>query len=242
MRSFLAIGFLVLISYSINAQTWNVISKLEARTILDQVADWYSEHQNFSVPVSHASFANYSTAIPHEHFDGNIVCKGIMYHSKELGMETIQNQDYNIVIDTESKLIVVSNPKDPLMSVVQNVDTLSLHSVTQCSLKKIGTKKTLRFDFHSGHKLEREEILIDDDDKVLEMTFYFSSDDGDRSNNSGIKEKPKVVVSYGAYDLSPHIDPAEFSEKPYVTFSEDKLTLTTQYSDYHLIDARLPKK
>lgn len=243
MRKAILIVLMLSVCRLCKAQEWNIITKPEAESILNKAHEWYRSHPIFSVEVTHTSYIGYST-IPHEQWQGFILCNGNYYHSNILGLETIQNDFYQVAIDTQKKEIIVSNPKNLSLCAAGCSDTVQLNIVSDCFLKNAENKRTIRFDFYRGNKLEREEITCDNEYKLIELSLYFAPDNFERNvaqfSDSG---NSKVVVKFSNYDLQLDKDPeSAFNAQKYFTASENKLLLTKEYSAYHLIDLRIPKK
>lgn len=239
MKIALTILILIAVGSTLFAQQWLPVSKTEATSILAKMNDWYKHHPDYSVKVNHSSYLGYEGTVPHEENDGFLVVHGADYYSSMLGIETIQNAAYKIVIDTSEREILISNP-DTSSRYFKNIsDSSSLRGVSACYLMKEKGLISLRLDYKPGYKMERHVITLDEEYKIMEMVFYFRPDFDEE--NVDESKRPKAVIRYSDYQTKNFTDfKKEFdTENYFVTGDSDKLIPASGYRDFELVDTRI---
>jgi hypothetical protein len=240
MKKEILLTLLLLTSSLLFAQQWKPISKMEAVSILSKIKNWHKEHPDYSVNITHTSYIGYSNTVPHEQLKGYAIVHGNFYHSSLLGIETIQNSTYKVVIDTADKTMIVCYP-DYWNSAIHDLpDSASLRLVGSSYIRKHDNLLSIRFEYKLGCKLEREEITIDNDYKLNEVAFYFSQGTYDETTEQNDNEKPKVVATYSEYKLKNVVTESDFDTENYIIAGDsNKLVLAIPYSDFELLDSRI---
>ena len=239
MKINLIILILIRTGSGLFAQQWLPVSKSEAISIVAKMDGWYKSHPDYTVKVNHNSYLGYQGTVPHEQDNGFLVVRGSSYHSNMLGVETIQNADYKIVIDTSDREILISNP-DHWFNYFQNIpDSFSLRGVSACYLMKKKNFISLRLDYKPGYKMERHVITLDDEYKIQEIAFYFRPDFDEE--NADESHRPKVVIEYSDYQIKNSTDfKNEFKTENYFSSGDtNKLIPAPGYDDFELIDTRV---
>ena len=90
------------------SQTRNIEAK-EAAVIFKNIGDWFKDTEKYSVAVEFRTFNGHDATVPHEFKQGYLKKYGKNFHSMIMGSETMQNENYQIIIDTSNKFIAIKN-------------------------------------------------------------------------------------------------------------------------------------
>ncbi|MEY3099584.1 MAG: hypothetical protein RIS63_477, partial [Bacteroidota bacterium] len=72
----------------------------KAERILVDLNSYYVEHPNYTATVTHALYSNYNAQTADETYTGYYRHNKLKEHSVLMGIETIQNEQLRVVIDT----------------------------------------------------------------------------------------------------------------------------------------------
>jgi hypothetical protein len=204
------------------------------------VNEAYAKAKTLSMDVQYKLYANYTTASAYESSQGKFIRQNDKYYSSLLGITTIQNDNYKISIQDESKTIIVTNPLDQgrAPSLPQLDTVLKRCSSTEIQSLEQGKKRyVLNFEKMAFSEFDRMEIEIDASHFVTKLVlFYRDAVSLDETNTVLKKEKPRLEISYSSINTHPVISEQQFSEKKYFTASKKQLILTSTYSAYQLLN------
>ena len=217
------------------------ISKEETGKVFEKTNTWFRETPVYSLDVVHASFENYTTSSPADKAVGYFKKDGKNYHSFLLGIHTIQNKDYKIVIDTAEKIIAVANP-DQLnwLKYTQDDYKVFLKNCTAIRTSKTGRYAFYRVELPENNPVAAYEFLIDEKGLAREISWYYNKEVKKDENSPAAK--PRMRISFSGYNEEPSFSYSEtFSEEPYFEKKNDKLVVTEKYQHFKLLDQRIKK-
>ncbi|HEU4719483.1 MAG TPA: hypothetical protein VFU15_16685 [Bacteroidia bacterium] len=225
---------------------WTDMTKEEFDGEMQKTSQFYTVNQHYSVQVDYASFRGYDSEIPYDQSTGYYRKDGKSYHNFLLGIHTIQNSRYKVIVDTAKKAILVADPENEESAAEMkqlNFDNESKY-VTAYKSAPSGGGKLLRVEFNKIPAYTAYTIDISDDGRLRGMTIYYrESYPLDPSDPSSAKAQPKLKITYSAFDAGKTFDSKkEFDTSKYFTEADGKLTLTAAFKNYTITDLRIPTK
>ncbi len=156
-------------------------------------------------------------------------------HSQVMGIETIQNQNYRLVIDTANHTLMVSNvsPLTPYSDIAQ----MELY-FKSCPVKQV-RKKT------SSDGITTINILFKKQEGYLaeSMTFSYNSEMllteyrlvlGKNASHPDAPGRSEVIVRYGNFKLNQNLSKKQFSCDHIVTIKNGEFIPVEKYSTYSI--------
>ncbi|MGQ0829850.1 MAG: hypothetical protein ACT4ON_15795 [Bacteroidota bacterium] len=218
------------------------ISKTDMAKVFEQMNNWFKNTPAYSLTVTHASYENHTTTVPVEKSVGYFKKDKESYHSFLLGIRTIQNIQYKIVVDTSDKILMVANP-DQLIWNSYTLDdyTLILKNCIAIKMSTNGTDKRYSIHFSEGYPLSSYEFLISPDGLPKEIIWYYNEEvSKDEDNENSQKVKPRVCITFSGYRKKPVLNyKEEFDSSPYFTKANGKLVVSSKYKNFKFSDQRL---
>jgi hypothetical protein len=219
---------------------WAFISKDEMAKELEKMNSAYKNTPCFSVKVTHTTFKNYTTTVPYDKSSGYFKKDGSNYHSYLMGIHTIQNKRYRIVIDSSKNLLMVANPSGDSSISVTTGDYLATLKI--CSSQKsyeINKEKHLRLDF-KNYTYTTIEITLNDQGFLKEIVFYRSQESpGNGVVPNSPSSAPRMSVSFSDYRFGVSFSyKDEFDENRYFGRMDKKLVVREQYKNFKFLDER----
>ncbi|HEY1038241.1 MAG TPA: hypothetical protein VGF30_02500 [Bacteroidia bacterium] len=221
----------------------------KAKADFKKVNQLYAATSSFSLDIQYAVFDN--------HVGGNLVEEksGKYYKNKELSytkmlnIETIVSAGKTVVVNNDDHVLVITDNRKVELSPIQtNMDTL-LKLCTEIKMKDVGT--TLRhYSLFFGSSSEFSQIDIDinlANYSIKKLVLFYNETLPLNQNDFYADEKrPRLEISYKAFNTTVAIDPSIFSESTYVTLVDNKYKGKGKYISYKVINqlqaARFKKK
>lgn len=206
----------------------------KAERILVDLNSYYLEHPNYGVTVTHALYSHYNAQTADETYTGYYRRNKLKEHSVLMGIETIQNEQTKVVIDTNSKLVMVYNTIPMANSPgIEIISALKLCSSIRVNDK--GTKSTIELDFQDNqYPLSKMVIaIVDHRLTVLEMWHNEAVTD-----ENGEIIKPRTKVSYTDYQENKKFSAKEFAIGHIVELKNSVITPKAEFSLYRIMDLR----
>ncbi|MBK8705986.1 MAG: hypothetical protein IPN33_22145 [Saprospiraceae bacterium] len=221
---------------------WEDISKDNMAKVFEQMSNWFKNTTNYTVTVTHASYENHSTTVPFEKSTGYFKKEKENYHSFLLGIHTLQNLNYRIVLDTVNKVMMVANVNKSIWS-TYTIEDYKYILKTCAGIQKTNSNldKRYRITYPEGYPLERYEFLMANDGSLKEVVMYYSKKVAkDPNDENSEKVKPRLSITFSTYKkVQPGASGNEFDEKKYFVQKGNKLFPTKKYQDFTLSDQRL---
>lgn len=227
---------------SVNGQTATVTIE-EMGNVFQKNNDIFLNTQNYRLTVTHASYETYTSELPVEKQTGTFRKDGKNYHSELLGIRTIQNENYKIVIDTATKVILVANPDQLTWTAYTKEDyNFLLKRCTSIRMSKTGRYTFYRMELPENSPIGAYEFLVDENGMTREVNWYYNKEVKKDENDENSKVKPKMSISFSGFkDKIDYNYQDTFSEQPYFTKKDNKLIPTEKYRMYKLMDQRIRK-
>ena len=243
-RSLVLLPLLFLLAASFTGEVWNTITVKEYDAAMSKMEQFYSSKKTYSLKVTHASFKGHDTEVPYDvssgyfHFDrGN-------YHSFLLGIHTIQNQKYKVVVDSINRCITVSDPDAASTKELMRINYVnSSQYVVAYKEAKTEQGEKYKLDFNEQPAYSAYTIIIGEDGQMKEMNVYYRKEyPSDNNNPSSPKVKPRLRISYSGFTEVSGFSQDEFQTDRYFREEKKVLKAAPAFAQWKLVDARLPKK
>jgi hypothetical protein len=209
--------------------------------VFEQMNNWFKNTSAYSMTVTHASYENYTTTVPADKAVGYFKKDKNNYHSFLMGIHTIQNSTYKIVLDTADKIMMVANPDQLVWNTYTPDDyVLLLKTCSTIKLSIVGADKKYRIEFEKGYPLSAYEFIIDADGLPKEVVSYYAQEiKKDEEDKNSAKVKPRVSISFSGYKKNAVFNyKTEFDESKYFIRKGSKLLATENYKDFKFSDQR----
>lgn len=221
---------------------WTTITNEQASKKIVDLSNSMKKMDNYSVSLIHAVYTSHTAEQPFEQKIGYYKHWGKFNHSLLLGIETVQNESIQVVIDSSNKTVIVSNAKDQ-KDMMFETPQLQLCSKIEEQLE--GSSLGLRFIFIKGLPLNEIRLQFNTISKVLEKIEMYNSQAMYVSNpDSGTEptEIPKTIISFNDYKRQSCVK-EDFNVSRIVTLINNKYILTDLYKKkgYIVYDNRINK-
>lgn len=217
--------------------SWKTITKQEALDALKKTSEWYKTMNAYSVDVIHTSYIAGNTT-PFETSKGFFKKKGNSYHSYMLGVRSVQNEKFLLVIDTASKTIMIDNPKE-LKAGLETPQGTAYEKYYEKFLQLKSTNGTsLKFTFKKGGLLDYYEMKINKDGSPSEIIMLYAQEQLVEEGNT-TKAKPRLKIGFSNYKKNINIDAKEFDHAKYISVSGEKISAAGIYKNYKIADVRI---
>lgn len=241
---FFLLSFLVALSTFAQSSSAKPVNRAEMTEVFKKINNWLINTPVYSLTVTHTSYEDYQTIVPADKTVGYFIKNNYNYHSFLMGIHTIQNNNYKLVIDTSEQIIIVANP-DKL--IWRNYSVSEYDSILKiCTSLKVtdkGNDKLYRIELSKNSSIGAYEFLITNDFQIKEIVWYYNSEiTKDSEDENSPKSKPRLSIQFSNYKTSLQNVTSEFDEKKYFLKNSDgKLVVSSTYKNYKLLDQRYLK-
>lgn len=237
---------LCLLAFKTDNTSWKTCTISEIDGEIKKMEAFYKSNTSYSVLITHSSFIGHNAITPFEKSEGFLIKHGTNLHSMILGIETIQNDKWKVVIDSSSNTIAVSDIEKEIQNQALPLNALlAKKNITVCKKADLqGSDKLFHIEFSAPVKLLAEEMKIGADYRLKELTMlYREKYNVDPENANSPKEQPKVTIVLKDYKLNPKIDiKKEFNTNTYfVVDKAGNFVLTPVFKQYEILDLRISK-
>lgn len=213
------------------------------------VCNWFINNTNYSFDIKYTSFKNHSSSEIIENSNGYYKRSGNKYVTQAVGIKTIQNEKLRMIVDTNDKVIAISNPSTLAPNIQSSEDLNKLLENVKSLKKKINGKTSVfRIDFKKNELYEAYEFAVNEKGLLEKLVYYYSEQtekdygDGEEQKPVVVKIKPRLEIVFFNYQIPANINESEFSDKSVVLAANSKITLLNKYKVYQLKDYRLQEK
>lgn len=220
------------------AQKWEVISKDEISMKLESVNNCFIHMHNYSVNVTDESFASYTASVYHERYTGYYKRGTGVFHSCLGSLQTIQNKEFRIAVDSVRRTVMIADPSDYFDKEISGKDYSALLKVcNKTMVSRSGNVSVYRLEFDKGYPLTAYELTLKDSLPQKIVMYYSKTVKGANENNL---DKPRMEIYFDNWVLNTASNKEEFNADRYVYKQGDKYFLKPPYSSrYKLLDERV---
>jgi hypothetical protein len=223
---------------------WTIITAKEYDVEMKKVEKFYTEKKKYAVNVTHATYKGHDSEIPYQQSTGYFHYENGKYHSWLLGVHTMQDEKYKVVVDSINKILIVSDPDSKTTNELMQLNyTNSERYLVSCKQSKTEKGEKFKLDFNEVPSYSSYLLSIEDDGEIKGLTVYYRAEyASDPQNSASPKVKPKLSISYSGFTDTPAFRSNEFSTAQYFTIENNILKPASSYSAYRIVDARFSKK
>lgn len=227
---------------------WKNITREEFEKVKSLLENFYSKNTTLSMTVTHASYKNYTTEIPHEQVAGYFRMNKNNYHSFLMGVEAIQNEKFKISVDSSQKLILVANPDNlgkegGIKEMMKFNYELSRSQITAYKIAEVKGGKIHRVEFTQKLPYTAYEMDISEEGLLRKLVIYYRNEyPSDIEDEQSPKTKPRLSITFSEVSKVPVFSKDEFDHNKYITISDKKILPSTQFSGYKVADLRVSEK
>ncbi|HXC03848.1 MAG TPA: hypothetical protein VNZ86_03800 [Bacteroidia bacterium] len=224
---------------SFQGMLWKEITKEELKTGVKKIDQKMKDLTNYEVRITHYSYEDRTSEVIHDKSKGYYKRDQKKYHSMMLGVETIQNENIRLEIDSVKKLILVANPdaslqRQPSTELKDSMITKSI------AVKKMELPKELSYeiDFAENFPVAYCRISTWESGYLKDVILAYTRKVKSVQNK---EVQPKVKISFSDWKANKIFSADEFSESRYVKKAGKAYELTPAYKNYKLLDQRYYK-
>lgn len=219
-------------------QQWSDVNKDVLSKTLADVNNHFARMLNYKVSITDESFTSYTATEYHEKYSGYFKRNGESFHSNLGGINTLQNKDYRVAIDSAKRMVMISDPVDYLDKVLPTGNyTELLKSCTKTLAYHSGNVDAYRLEFAAGSPIAAYEITLKDSLPQKIVIYYSRSVKAAHEKDI---DKPKLEVYYSNWVTGITLSKEEFSAEKYISKQGNNYVLTPPYSvKYKLLDERV---
>lgn len=211
----------------------------DAKTAFKKVNEAFSKYNRISYNITYNYYKNGSDKKPYETLGGVYKKDGGSFYQKIDSREFIVNDNYQVIIDNETKHMVVENRPQV---VKQEQFMIEMDSVLALC-KSISSKKSGASDLYSlffdtdVFSYSQLDITIDPAKNfITKIVFHLLEYDED----GAIINRPRLEVQITDYNTAPVFSPNLFTETKYVKIDKGgNVSLAKNYSTYTLLNNKV---
>ena len=242
VQKHIILGLLLVVCVSAT-YTWKETTQQDYDAVTKKSGDFYDKKKHYSVKVTHTSYRGHDAVVAYEMQEGYYRYDNGSYHSLLMGIHTIQNKTYRVVIDTMAKSIQVGDPIAKRADEISEINySNSMKDVKRFLSCAVGTGVRYRLEYNEKPTYESYETQFNQDGMMTEMTvFYRKEYPLNPSDPNSAKAKPKLQITWTELNEKAVFAADEFSTEKYFTVVNNKLTPAAKYKAYRIADVRVKK-
>jgi hypothetical protein len=203
----------------------------------------YDATSALSMDVIYKSYPDYTTTVENESQAGSFKRQGDKLYSNLLGIETLQNAEQYLIVENNSKKLVVLDPVKTTSSATPvNVDSvLSICSSVKFFEAPTGNKiYKLSFDKQTSMPYAEIDFSIDKQSFLINkiVMYYRNEVNFNYQDSEAPKKKPRLEIIYKNINTHAVFAQDQFSEKKYITVTSAAIKPIGKYSAYELINQK----
>jgi hypothetical protein len=203
----------------------------------------YQASPGMSMEVTYRIYTDHTTRKAREVFNGVIRKKGKHEYRNMLQMVSLQNEKYQMIVDSSSKMIIVRRDED-VQKASQDLNAAEivalLQEAAEVKYSEQGAQKMYKLNFRNKTKFEYSsvEIYMNKKSYLLEKLVLFSGipTEINPEERQSPKSKHRIEITYSNINTKPSYPSDFFSESRYVQVTEDGLRPAPEYYSYEIID------
>lgn len=214
----------------------------DIKTSFTKLNEGFSKLTRVSYSISYAYYQKASDKKTLETSAGQFKRLNNNFYSKIGDVELIINEKYKVVVDNQTKHLVIEERQQVNTSemFMVNLDS-ALGLCSKITSKQTATQETFSLFFDSiRYDYTQVDVIINKTTNFIDkLVIYMVATDFETNTVS----YPKLEISVSNYTTSPVITESFFSESNYVTIDSDgNVGLNKKYSGYRLLNTKVSKK
>jgi hypothetical protein len=219
------------------------INTKEASEIIKKVTDYFKDTEKFTVNLEFKSFNGHDSNAPYEVKSGVLKKQGHNFNSFVMGIRTIQNDKYQLLVDTTRRFISI---RDAEMNMWETINSIpigkSLEATQEIYLGRAELFNCLKLIPVKSSSLNYYEVQYDESYRIrnviMKLTKQVAAEDGKTQKYI----YPKVNIKFYGYTNGTGISNDDFNLNKYVTFNGNDVSLNERYKNFKFYDLRVNDK
>ena len=217
----------------------------------DAIADFtainkaYENHTKVSMLIDYSLYSKLSDKFPEKRMTGFYKRQEQWTHSKLLGVETIQNDNYLLMVDPAEKVIMISNP--PTNAAATPISVSIEQALAICESVQFNPESADQASYTMTFNPESSEyhhikIFFNKNNwfitaiELISNNLFGLTQEQQKEVIAQNKEKSKVVIAYRELNTTATFNASEFSEAAYIKRNQESWEATQQYANYRIIN------
>jgi hypothetical protein len=238
--------FFIVILIACNAIEVSAVSRKlspqEAAQIVKKIADWYKDTERYTMDIEIKTFKEYSSDAAHETQHGFTRKSGRNFHSFMLGTNSIQNEKYQITIDSARNFMSV---KDAELNVWENISAgileKYLNAATEITLVETGNDYILKMAPPVNSAMHQYELTYDKNYRIKNIKMEIEKEELAEDGKTTYLIHPKIIFRFYNYTNGASLKSAEFLTETYINTGAE-LTPKSEYAGFEFFDLRVKEK
>lgn len=209
----------------------------KAKQKLKELNIYYEKNPDYEVKMRQMIFSSHISKVPEEQYTGYFKYKKHHEHSFILGIETIQNDQWRVNIDSNTKTITASLPKKTQPF---SMETLNLYMGTckSATVNDSGGVSIINLQFDPNlYPMSR--LMIKIVNKRIASLDIWHTEKITTEQNAGIY--PHTRIEYIGYREKAKYSNSEFDTKQILKSEQNKIIPIGKYKTYSFYDLRQQK-
>jgi hypothetical protein len=241
-KIFMTIVFLC--SLLANGFAQQEVSGSKAAADFIRINEAYADYKKLKMDIDYLLFPDYTATTPFENEKGVFMKENNNTYTELFGITSLNNSKVSLSVDKNEELMVVADPpkKTSIPGVIAFDTLLKICSSIQYAELDGNIKYyRLRFDNVVFSQYNEIDIYFDGGTFLLtKLNLYFREEvDANPDDKINLKEKPRLEITYSAIDTSPVFEVGQFSETHYIRIAGKKISCSSGYTKYQLINNKL---
>ena len=220
-----------------------IITAEEMSEVYKQIGKLYTYTESYSFSTYHASYKSHNSTIPHEEEKGFYAKTNLMYYSKGFNAETIQNDQFKIVVLKEEKEIYIYDTDHQNLvdyPIEEYLRTLkSAEKITQTD--HVDGSKSYIIYYKPGRPLLKFKIRVNQQGFITNISMYFSQNVEWEDEKGDIhSSKPRLEIAYKDINTKT-LSKTQYSTSVFLTHSNGVFEGKGDYKTFAVNDMRLKK-
>lgn len=211
----------------------------DAKKAFTKVNETFSKYDKISYNITYNYYQFTKDKKPYESLTGVFKKDGNRSYSKVGSSELLVNDKYRVIVDNESKHLVIENR--PIVvsqqQLVVDLDSV-LKECKSITVKKVGSEEIYSLTFDTGFfDYSKLDITVDASKNfITKIVFHLvETADGDLITN-----QPRLEIIISGYNTSPVFSKGFFSETNYVKIDDKgNVSLIKNFSSYTLLNNKV---
>lgn len=216
---------------------WMTIDRKTYQAELKQAEAYFIE-PNYSMNFTYSSFVGRDSKTPFEQMTGIYKRSKDAYYSSFEEQITFQNKEFRVLVDKDSKEIIVTKPTSMNPTELdQLIYSSTLEKVKQFSTRSTSGIREYKLIYDGSLEYESSTLEFDKNMLLRRITYqYRDKQEIEREDGSKYQEYPRLDLSISNYSKQVTLLPSEKVESVLKTNGGKVISTTSEYKNYRLND------
>jgi len=227
----------LLIAGKLSAADWQTINADQFQAEMNAISAKVESAHSYSVDVRYSTFESGVTEMIHDQSAGYVKYMNNKYHSMAMGIQSIQNANERIVVDSVNRIIAITNPvSDSVKNYAPQLTSLLLKKAKSIRKRADHGYAEYQVDFTDQLTINSYLLKVDATGLIRQVDIRYSQK---IKNNNGEEKNLMLRIAFENWKLNATFSAAEFSADHFVKSINGKYQATEPYAGYELSDQRI---